>query len=221
MDPFRFDCSSLVSRAYYQGAGIPVAGETWAPSTRNMMPWDGVPLSPWYAFVSPDNVRPGDLALSRTCTKAPCLYQHVGMILPFGLVVQTNSCGDVAHVTDFYGFTDPSFVVARRVMLGGDQGPEITLPFASDATDQLAFVPDPVIPTSPSPAPSKPSGKPAAPSTSPSPATPSPEGTPSPEATPAPEATPGADATTPPTPEASSEPSSPDQAAPPPASPSS
>lgn len=116
-DTFRFDCSSLVTRAYYEGAGLNTAGENWAPSTRDLMPWDGVPLADWAGFVSPEESRPGDLLLYRSCTSPPCSFQHVVMKLADGYMLHTNRCGDVAHVTKATG-TDPStgFVVARRVI---------------------------------------------------------------------------------------------------------
>lgn len=128
MDAFRFDCSSLVSRAYWEGAGVPVAGQNWAPSTRNMVPWDGVGLDPWYSFVPPGQGRPGDLVLLRSCTGPDCAYQHVVMQLADGFQVHTSSCGDVAHVSAFTGPSDPTYLVTRRVMRNGSPGPAITLP---------------------------------------------------------------------------------------------
>jgi hypothetical protein len=53
LEPWRYDCSSYVSRAYAEGAGLGTAGDTWAPSTRNMVPWDGVPLDQHYAPIPP------------------------------------------------------------------------------------------------------------------------------------------------------------------------
>lgn len=115
-DEFRFDCSSLVTRAYYEAAGLNTAGESWAPSTRDLMPWDGVKLAPWAQEVSPQEARPGDLILYRSCTTPPCSFQHVVMLLADGYMVHTNRCGDVAHVTKFTGFDPGSgFAVARRV----------------------------------------------------------------------------------------------------------
>lgn len=116
LNPYRFDCSSLVSRAYFEGAGLNTAGKTWAPSTRDLMPWDGVELADWAAYVTPENARPGDLALYRSCTTPPCSYQHVVMMLADGYMLHTNRCGDVAHVKKFTGFSkDNGFAVARRV----------------------------------------------------------------------------------------------------------
>lgn len=125
MEPFRMDCSSFVSRAYAEGAGLNTAGATWAPSTRNMVPWDGVSLDPHYAYVAPADLRAGDLVLYDSCPQGGCPYKHVVMYLgsPDGgktfWMAHTNSCGDVAKVVPFYGFptTGEPFLVARRVMV--------------------------------------------------------------------------------------------------------
>lgn len=111
MSDYRFDCSSLVSRAYYEAAGVGTAGETWAPSTRDMVPWGGAALASWAAYVAPENARPGDLILYSTPDPTS---EHVVMMLANGTMAHTNSCGDVAHITTFTGF-GPSFSVARRV----------------------------------------------------------------------------------------------------------
>ncbi len=124
MEPWRADCSSFVSRAYADGAGLATAGTSWAPSTRNMVPWDGVALDPHYAYVAPAALRPGDLVLYDTCPQGGCPYKHVVMYLgsPDGgrtrWMLHTNACGDVAKVTRFWGFptTGHPFLVARRVV---------------------------------------------------------------------------------------------------------
>jgi cell wall-associated NlpC family hydrolase len=130
MEPWRADCSSFVSRAYHEGAGLGTSGDTWAASTRNMVPWDGVALDPHYVYVSPAALRPGDLVLYNTCPQGGCPYKHVVMYLgsPDGgktrWMLHTNSCGDVAKVTAFWGFptTGHPFLVARRVVtLPGEQ----------------------------------------------------------------------------------------------------
>lgn len=117
MDPFRFDCSSYVSRAYADGAGLNTAGDTWAPSTRDMVPWDGVNLDKHYAPINAKQLRPGDLVLYDTCPSNTCGYKHVVMYLGFDLMAHTNSCGGVAHIEKFWG-TGPehNFLGARRVM---------------------------------------------------------------------------------------------------------
>ena len=124
MQAWRADCSSLVSRAYAEGAGLATARADWAPSTRNMVPWDGVALDPHYAAVTPAALRPGDLVLYDTCPQGGCPYKHVVMYLgsPDGgrtrWMLHTNSCGDVAKVTPFWGFPVDGhpFLVARRIV---------------------------------------------------------------------------------------------------------
>lgn len=119
---WRMDCSSLVSRAYHEGAGLRTAGDTWAPSTRDMVPWGGASLDPHYALVAPGKLRPGDLVLYDT---GGATYRHVAMYLgPSGKggthwMLHTNSCGDVAKVEPFWGFPSSgshTFLVARRVV---------------------------------------------------------------------------------------------------------
>jgi cell wall-associated NlpC family hydrolase len=127
--PFRMDCSSFVSRAYHEGAGLATSGDGWAPSTRNMVPWDGVPLDPHYAQVPTNLLRPGDLVLYDTCPQGGCPYKHVVMYLgsPDGgktqWMIHTNSCGDVAKIETFWGFPTAGhpFLVARRVVPVGDE----------------------------------------------------------------------------------------------------
>ena len=129
MLPFRADCSSFVSRAYHEGAGLSTASLYDAPSTRDMVPWGGAGLDPHYAFVAPADIKPGDLVLYDTCpSSGSCAYRHVVMYL--GTVdghtwmVHTSSCGDVAHVSEFWGTGGGSpapFLVARRVVtVAGD-----------------------------------------------------------------------------------------------------
>lgn len=112
LGPNYYDCSSLVSSAYKHGAKLPgiIVG-----STRNIMPWDGVPLDRYYEYVAPGEGRPGDLVVQRSCTSSPCAYQHVVMLLADGYQLHTNSCGDVAHVTTFAGTSASNYVVTRRV----------------------------------------------------------------------------------------------------------
>lgn len=117
MDPFRFDCSSYVSRAYADGAGLQTAGDTWAPSTRNMVPWDGVALDRHYAPISDKQLRPGDLVLYDTCPSNTCGYKHVAMYLGFDLMAHTNACGGVAHIEKFWGTgSEHNYLGARRVV---------------------------------------------------------------------------------------------------------
>ncbi len=123
LDAWRYDCSSYVSRAYAEGAGLKTAGDGWAPSTRNMVPWDGASLDPHYAIIPPKKLRPGDLVLYDTCPDGEvCPYRHVVMYLgpakPGGppLQAHTNACGDVAHVTPFIGTDAANFLGVRRVV---------------------------------------------------------------------------------------------------------
>lgn len=97
----RYDCSSLVARAYGEGAGVNVRIGGVIPSTRNYAPWGGYPLAPWLKVV--DTARAGDFVVYRTCTNEPCSYQHVVMYLSNKWMLHTNACGDVAHVTTFWG----------------------------------------------------------------------------------------------------------------------
>ena len=123
LEPWRFDCSSYVSRAYSEGAGLKTAGDGWAPSTRNMVPWDGVPLDPHYAPINASKLKPGDLVLYDTCPAGEtCPYRHVVMHLGpaekdgVPLMAHTNGCGLVAHVEPFWGTDVANYLGSRRVM---------------------------------------------------------------------------------------------------------
>ena len=123
LEAWRFDCSSFVSRAYAEGAGLRTAGDGWAPSTRNMVPWDGASLDPHYAVIDPQDIRPGDLALYDTCPPGEvCPYRHVVMYLgPMEkggqpMMVHTNSCGSVAHIAPFTGIDAANLLGVRRVV---------------------------------------------------------------------------------------------------------
>ena len=121
--PWRYDCSSYVSRAYAEGAGLQTAAAGWAPSTRTMVPWDGAALDPHYARIAPNRIKPGDLVLYDTCPAGEvCDYQHVVMYLgpavPGGvpLMAHTSTCGGVAHVAPFTGTESGNFLGVRRVI---------------------------------------------------------------------------------------------------------
>lgn len=123
LDPWRYDCSSYVARAYAEGAGLRTAGDGWAPSTRDMLPWDGVDLDPHYAPIPPKALKPGDLVLYDTCPEGEvCPYRHVVMYLGpqekggVPMMAHTSGCGGVAHVTEFWGTDVANFLGARRVM---------------------------------------------------------------------------------------------------------
>ncbi len=123
LDAWRYDCSSYVSRAYSEGAGLGTAGDGWAPSTRNMVPWDGAALDPHYGVIDDSKLKPGDLVLYDTCPAGEtCPYRHVVMYLGamedggVPLMAHTNSCGGVAHVEPFWGTDVPNYLGSRRVM---------------------------------------------------------------------------------------------------------
>jgi len=139
---WRFDCSSLVSRSYADSSGIPVARIGWAPSTRDMIPWDGVALDPHYVRIEEKEIRPGDLLLYRSCTTPPCSYQHVVMALVDGYILHTNDCGDIAHITKGRGYGPGSnFIVARRVVhIEGEQLLTPTVSFPGDRVDPKSFL---------------------------------------------------------------------------------
>jgi hypothetical protein len=118
-----------VSRAYAEGAGLKTAGKGWAPSTRNMVPWDGASLDPHYAVIPPKQIRPGDLVLYDTCPEGQvCPYRHVVMYLGpmekggVPMMAHTNACGSVAHVEPFTGTGVANFLGVRRVVqLSGEK----------------------------------------------------------------------------------------------------
>ena len=123
LDAWRYDCSSYVSRAYSEGAGLGTAGDGWAPSTRNMVPWDGAQLDPHYAPIDASKLHPGDLVLYDTCPVGEtCPYRHVVMYLGpvvkggVPMMAHTNGCGLVAHVEPFWGTEVANYLGSRRVM---------------------------------------------------------------------------------------------------------
>ncbi|MDQ5974566.1 MAG: NlpC/P60 protein [Actinomycetota bacterium] len=126
---WRYDCSSYVSRAYAEGAGLATAGDDWAPSTRNMVPWGGAALDRHYAPIPPAEIKPGDLVLYDTCPVGQtCTYRHVAMYLGplekggVPMIAQTNRCGGVAHVAPFPGTDVANYLGARRVVaLAGER----------------------------------------------------------------------------------------------------
>lgn len=137
LDAWRYDCSSYVARAYAEGAGLGTASDGWAPSTRNMVPWDGVPLDPHYAPIDAGKLRPGDLVLYDTCPVGEtCPYRHVVMYLgPMAeggvpMMAHTNGCGLVAHVEPFWGTDVANYLGSRRVMALPGERLTIKLPAA-------------------------------------------------------------------------------------------
>jgi cell wall-associated NlpC family hydrolase len=91
LGPAFYDCSSLVAAAYTD-AGFTLIDRGWAPSTRDMFPWDGMSRASWAVPLPASAGRPGDLALYVGST------HHVVIILTDGFMLHTASCGDVAHV---------------------------------------------------------------------------------------------------------------------------
>ena len=140
---WRYDCSSFVSRAYAEAAGLGTAGAGWAPSTRSMLPWGGESLDPHYLPIPAKALSPGDLAFYDTCPAGEtCDYRHVVMYLgpltkggpPY--MVHTSECGGVANVAPFPGTDVPNFLGARRVVqLAGEsmklEDPKPSKDFAS------------------------------------------------------------------------------------------
>jgi hypothetical protein len=97
--PHSYDCSSFVSRAY-QAAGVPIAYPD-TPGRIDGGPGQNTPGSreelaaPWAVPVTPLTAKPGDLVFFPGSDPP---NGHVGMLLAHGLLVHTNSTGDVAHV---------------------------------------------------------------------------------------------------------------------------
>jgi cell wall-associated NlpC family hydrolase len=97
--PHIYDCSSFVSRAY-QAAGVPIAYPD-TPARIDGGPGQNTPGSrdefgaPWAVPVSPLTAKPGDLVFFPGSDPP---NGHVGMLLADGLLLHTNSTGDVAHV---------------------------------------------------------------------------------------------------------------------------
>lgn len=122
---FRYDCSSFVGRAFSEGAGIGFTSEVWAPSTRDMVPWDGHALASWVGEVEVEDVRPGDMWLYDTGLQTS---RHVVMMLSDGLMIHTNRCGDVLHITRSWVEDMPSGVRdlgPRRAFFEGFDPPEV------------------------------------------------------------------------------------------------
>lgn len=144
--PDMYDCSSFVSHAYYDTAGIGIAGESWSHSTRNQMPWDGVELDPHYVVVPAGQERPGDLVMQRTSsTTSQHVLMYLGVVDGVQWVAHTNMPGDVSKVEDMpsSGVDSGSF---RRVV------PTSAEEEASIAAAAAALGSAPTGPTGPLPA---------------------------------------------------------------------
>jgi len=136
---FQFDCSSFVSRAYQDGAGVRLWSGGGIPSTATMLAQGSI-----FRTIPEANLRIGDLVLYNTCVPpeddesgdvqqraaegdAPpdqetCSTRHVVMYLgrwaDTEWMIHTTSCGKVATVEPFWGMgSDPgrSFLAVSRV----------------------------------------------------------------------------------------------------------
>lgn len=110
MNQFQFDCSSFVSRAYEEGAGVITSVDGWSATTHTMIP----KTHPVFRPISPKDISAGDLALYYTCPEGEvCSYNHVvmyvGVIDGVPLQLHTNNCGGVANITPFWGAVDSDF----------------------------------------------------------------------------------------------------------------
>jgi len=111
----RYDCSSLVTRAYSEGAGLFTATATWIPTTRNLLPWGGAPKAPWAVEIDTEDALPGDLVIYETRHLAS---RHVVMLLADGFMLHVGECGDVVNITNLWRFDrgeNHTFVGVRRV----------------------------------------------------------------------------------------------------------
>lgn len=130
MDLQRYDCSSFVSRAYAEGAKVPLLIDGWAPTTSIMRTGRVRGVGQVFAPLAPSRLRPGDLVLYRTCGSLDCRAQrhvvmYLGRFAGRTWMVHVNRCGGVSHVTDFWGVGgEHDFLGARRVtvaMTGPDR----------------------------------------------------------------------------------------------------
>lgn len=146
--PMRYDCSSLVARAYAEGAGLLTATETWIPTTRNLLPWDGASQAPWARTIEAADVLPGDLVLYDTAHLAS---RHVVMVLADGYMLHVAECGDVANVTDAWGQKDGDgylYLGTRRIdpnlaRTPFDPGPAGDAPWLNDSVGTAIDALDP------------------------------------------------------------------------------
>lgn len=113
---FSYDCSSLVARSYGTGAGLPILDSMLTFSTRNMVPWGGGEMVSWLTPVSPAEALPGDVVLYDTFKVDT---RHSVIMLADGMMLHTDSCGDVAHIRKFWGFENShyyDYLGSRRVV---------------------------------------------------------------------------------------------------------
>lgn len=110
-----YDCSSFVAGAYHEKDGANLPGVYPYQSTRDMFPWDGMKMAPYYVVIPPGQQRPGDLGLEVSCTSPPCSYQHVVMILADGFQAETNTSSRPSRINAWDGVDAPHFFGIRRV----------------------------------------------------------------------------------------------------------
>lgn len=113
--PFRYDCSSLVMRAYAEGAGLATVTPELLPNTRDLIPWAGREAMPWAVQVPEEELRPGDLVFYDTYREDS---RHVVMLIADGFMLHTGKCNDVAHVIDLWGFEPTekyTYLISRRI----------------------------------------------------------------------------------------------------------
>lgn len=119
--PGRFDCSSLVSRAYdHAGARTRIKG--WSPNTAYMLSGQQQVFRP----IRPQSAQPGDLVLYDTCPSGQsCTYNHVVMYLGYvdgrEWMVHANACGSPVKLERFWGWESTGsarFLGVRRVARG-------------------------------------------------------------------------------------------------------
>ena len=128
---FQFDCSSFVSRAYHDGAGIALLHGAHIPTTATMLAGAGR-----FTPIAVADLAPGDLDLYDSCPAReeemenedepaesaeglePCAERHVVLYLGTWQgkewMVHTNRCGGVANVDHFWGLGEEP----GRVLLG-------------------------------------------------------------------------------------------------------
>ncbi len=89
----RYECSTLLTRAYSEGAGLKAPSSL--PNTTAMTQ----PLVQWLAPVSKDAIRPGDLVFYRQAgTDGSGSNGHAVMALGSGFMIDTGACGNGVRV---------------------------------------------------------------------------------------------------------------------------
>lgn len=112
LDPYRFDCSSLVARAYNEAAGLKKV-PTWATTVTFTRP-----VPDYLTPVSTNDIRPGDLVFyAHPGTDGSGASGHVVMALGDGYMIDTGACGDGVRIQQLELNPDwTSFEGAMRVV---------------------------------------------------------------------------------------------------------